>query len=126
MTEEFTRGDKFIWWFSLCYSIFFCLYSLVFTLVYLKVKFSERVWRNIQAFKIWSLIIMFGPMAIWLTIYGCRDFINFFTLLKETKRDELDDGTVFEHYNLADEAAVSNLDNNKQNLTGTVDNPEII
>ena len=111
ITEEFSRLDKFLWWFSFCHSLFFFFYVLVITLIYLTVGFSDRVWRYCHAVKLWWVVLLFVPIALFLTIGGFRDLFMFFKHLEEAKQNAVDDGTVVDHHNLADETVVSELDN---------------
>ena len=105
MTDEFTGTDKFLWWLSLIVPIIFCFYVIIVTLIYLKVNFSDHLWRKLQSFWLYWSLLCFPPTFIWLTIGGFSDLISFFRVLKKVKRNALDDGMVVDHHNLADEIA---------------------
>ena len=103
LTEEFTTLDKWLWAIGLGQAGFYFVYMLTFTIGSFIFDYDVKTWRRIQTFKLWHIAVVFAPIAIWLTIGGFRDLKSFFQHLAKAKRDELDDGTVENHHNIADE-----------------------
>ena len=82
---------------------FYFVYTVVFTVGSFIFDYDIKTWRNIQAIRLWQIVVLFAPVAIWLTIGGIRDMISFFQHLAKAQRNELDDGSVVNHHNVADE-----------------------
>lgn len=114
VTDDFTRFDKFLWGFTIGQSFFFFFYVIIVTVIYLTIGFPEKYWRYVQAVKIWWMVILFAPISIFLTIGGFRDMFSFFRDLNLVKQNILDDGTVVDGHNLADEVENPNIKNNEQ------------
>lgn len=105
LTHEFTTFDKWVWGISIFQAGFYLVYNLTFTIGSFIFDYDVKTWRYIQSIRLWQIVILFAPVAIWLTIGGIRDLISFFRHLSTAKINDLDDGTVVDHHNLADDNA---------------------
>jgi SSS family solute:Na+ symporter len=99
-TDEFTFGDKLIYWISIGNSGFFFLLFVLITIFALTVNLSSEVWakyhRYVLCFNIGTSFIV----AVWLSMGGIKDFIQFIRVLHNLKvvsKDIADDGSVTDH-----------------------------
>ncbi|MEM7624155.1 MAG: sodium:solute symporter [Planctomycetota bacterium] len=105
VTEEFTRGDKFI--FGLKYALFgwtfgvgFVVLTTLYLLGWMRSDDSWIVWWTLKTIVAGTL----GTVCVvWFLIGGFRDMRLMFRQLDTIKRDEVDDGTVTEHLGQPDD-----------------------
>lgn len=100
VTEEFTRGDKFI--FGLKYVFFFWQFGvgfLGFTLAYAIFGFmqTDDAWATWWTLFLWITGITGVVATVWFLIGGFKDLFAMFAQLKSMQRDADDDGSVAEH-----------------------------
>ena len=101
MTEEFTRGDK--WIFGLKFAlffVFFSVFSVVTSLHFLSLALLGESWFGDGFFRGWwafrtGFTVVLGVVAtIWFLIGGFRDLFALFRTLRTVARDATDDGSV--------------------------------
>ena len=93
-TDEFTTTDKWLWGIALGQALFFFVYTVIFTIGSLIFDYDVKTWRYIQSIRLWQIVVLFTPVAIWLTVGGFRDLFQFYAHLRTAKRDAQDDGSV--------------------------------
>ncbi len=93
-TDEFTKTDKWLWGIGLGQALFFFVYTVIFTVGSFIFDYDVKTWRYIQSIRLWQVVVLFAPVAIWLTIGGFRDLFQFYAHLRTAKRDARDDGSV--------------------------------
>ncbi len=94
ITPEFTRGDKFIFWFKTSWTLFFFVIFIIGTIGGLFGWISERVWGGYWCFQVGLTIVVGIATVIWFLIGGFRDMFKLFRDLKVERVDEGDDGWV--------------------------------
>lgn len=111
MSKEFTRGDRIIYIGTVAWSlmwvgvfIFGTIYNLIFDV---KTESWEKFW---YFYIVLSLIVGIF-VTTWFLIGGVFNLKDMFRMLREVKINDMDDGMVIDHHNLADEANVT--DGNK-------------
>ena len=98
ITEDFTRGDKLIYGFTVVKSMALFSLWIVMTVWALTVGVSLEGWATYHYWvnTVFFIVLTTGVM-IWLSIGGLRDVFALFRDLKVAKRDHTDDGTVRDH-----------------------------
>ena len=94
MTEEFTRFDRFIFYFKIVFSLFFFAIFLIGTPLALFLDFSDNVWMGYWTFYVILAIVLGIIATIWFLIGGFRDLFDMVRTLKNQVRDDSDDGWV--------------------------------
>ncbi|MFH1615111.1 MAG: sodium:solute symporter [Planctomycetota bacterium] len=102
-TKEFTFGDKLIYAISIGKTLLFFGIGITAALIAAFGGLSDPGWARVHYYMLWFTIITSFAIAVWLTIGGFRDLKRLFDSLKTVKRNDLDDGRVVDHHNLADE-----------------------
>ncbi|MEN8256063.1 MAG: sodium:solute symporter, partial [Verrucomicrobiota bacterium] len=93
-SSEFTRGDKVIAGFTVGYNLFWMVVFIMGTAIAVTMGISDEAWAKWWYFKVGIGIILGFVTVFWLLFGGIRDLREMFRLLKTSKRDEHDDGTV--------------------------------
>jgi len=103
--NEFTKGDKFIYFAVMFYSTFFITLFFVGVICckVFNIEFSEVLWGYQWAFKMAVGAVMAVIVAVWFIWGGALDLKYLFRKLKSVKRNDSDDGTVVGHHNVSDE-----------------------
>ncbi len=96
ITDEFTKWDKFIFYASIIWSMFWVSLFVIFTVYALlpDTKLDVDFWAAFWHFKIWIMFLVGIVVTIWLTVGGIKDSIEMFSILKQSGRDLEDDGVV--------------------------------
>ena len=98
ITEDFSRGDKFIYGFTIVKSLGFFTLWVIMTLVAVTVGISTDGWATYHYYvNAMFFIGLTFVVMIWLSIGGLRDVFRLYKDLREAKRDFSDDGTVRDH-----------------------------
>ena len=116
ITDEFSRGDKFVYAYAYFWSWFSFFLALTVTTIALIWDISNYTWSRIHMYSLLYLVIISFGIAVWLTAGGCRDFWQLIKDLKTAKRNSADDGRVVNHQNLdeiRDEAALETSNSKK-------------
>jgi len=100
MSKEFTFGDKCIFSGSYGYIVLFFGIFLVGTLYALNSDIADTSWMSFWRGYCWVMLLLSVVITLWLAIGGGRDLKSMLQLLRTTKRDTRDDGTVVGHRNL--------------------------
>jgi len=123
-SKEFSLGDKCIFAGSYLYIALFCLVFLFGTIYAIKYKPSDASWENFW----WGFVLfMLGLgtfVTVWLAIGGFRDLGMMYKLLRSTKRNIYDDGTVVGEQSLADLRSSENNDSDSAKTIGVVEENE--
>lgn len=108
--NEFTKGDKIIYFAILLYSLFFITVFFIGVICYklLNIKFSDLQWGYWWTFQISLMAVIVIIVAVWFIWGGTRDLLDLFRTLKLAKRNVNDDGTVIGHHNAVEEEALKN------------------
>ena len=101
-TSEFTRGDKFIYYGNLVWTLGWFAVFLILTLYSLFNDMSDDAW--LKYWSIWMVItLIVGTVTtVWFFIGGIYDIRKLFDLLDNLKRDDRDDGRVEGRHIVAD------------------------
>jgi len=100
MTEEFTKGDRFIFHFKIWFTLFFFGMFLIGTPLAIIFDFSDEIWIKYWAFKVLLSLVLGIGATVWFLIGGIHDLIDMIRTLKERARDDSDDGWVKEDEHL--------------------------
>ncbi len=112
-TEEFSRGDRYIYYGKLLWTIGWFAVFAVGTLVFLGSKLglwddlSEDTWVTFWAWRIGIVVVIGIATTVWFMIGGIIDTRNMFKRLKSIKRDHRDVGLVVNHHDLTEEPSTS-------------------
>ena len=102
-TEEFTRGDKFIYYFKLTWTIVWFAIFLFGTIYALTGNPSLDAWISFWWWKVMITVVIGIGTTIWFFIGGIVDIRKLYTQLRTMKRDHRDIGMVVDHHDLSEE-----------------------
>ncbi|MHB9071000.1 MAG: sodium:solute symporter family protein [Sedimentisphaerales bacterium] len=110
--NEFTRGDKIIYFAALLYSLFtFAVFATgVICYKLLNIEFSDIQWGHWWTFYISMMAVITIIVAVLFIWGGIRDMLDLFRTLKSAKRNVNDDGTVVGHHNVSDEKTTETIE----------------
>ena len=94
MTDEFTTGDKFIFFFKIGFTLFFFAMFLIGTPLALIFDFSDAIWIKYWGLKVTLSIVIGIAATVWFLIGGFHDLFDMIRTLKTRIRDDSDDGWV--------------------------------
>ncbi len=94
INRDFTQGDRFIYFFATCFTLFWFAAFVFGTLLEVIVGISDDSWIRWWGFKVAITIVMALITTVWFLIGGFRDLFEFVQRLKGIQRDAFDDGTV--------------------------------
>lgn len=94
LSEEFSRGDRFIFFFKIGFTLFFFGTFLVITPLAIIFKFTDDWWLQYWAFYVGLTVVVAVGTTIWFLIGGIRDLVDMVRTLQSRARDESDDGWV--------------------------------
>ncbi|MFA7230838.1 MAG: hypothetical protein WC071_06175, partial [Victivallaceae bacterium] len=99
MTEEFTAGDKIIFFCVYSWSIFWFLTFVTGITLSLFLKFNDLSW--ITFWRCYMIIIItLGTFTTgWLLTGGIIDMKKFFALMRSARHNEADDGRIVNGHN---------------------------
>jgi len=100
--REFTLSDKIIAIASILLTLFWVLIFIVGNIIHSKFGISKEVWGKWWAFYLIVNLAISVFVAVWLFIGGLSNFRELIRLLKEKRRDNLDDGYVVGHKRLSE------------------------
>ncbi len=96
ITDEFTRGDKIIYWLKIGWTMLLFSFFVVISIWNLIWLWPDRWWANWWLFKICLAGTIGVICVIWFTIGGIFDIFDLFRTLSSKVRDNTDDGMVEE------------------------------
>lgn len=96
LNEEFSRFDKFIWYFQLLFAMFWCLVMIFIGILWYNGLWKESWFPPFWVFYVWVMLALAILVAIWFLLGGFRDMFRMFNSLNRLRRDEFDDGMVYE------------------------------
>jgi len=102
---EFTKGDKFIYYLQLAWSLGWILLFVAVTSYNLTFEVSDSMWATFWTWKIVITLVVGIGTTIWFFIGGVYDIRDMIITLKTAKRNVLDDGMVIDHHNLDEQAS---------------------
>lgn len=94
ITDEFTRGDTFIYFFKIGWTLLFFGVFVVGTAVGLVWGVPEEAWIAWWGFTVALSVVLSVVFVVWFLIGGAIDFLDLVRALRSTARNERDDGTV--------------------------------
>lgn len=94
LSDEFTKGDRFIFFFKIAVTLFFFGTFLVITPLAIIFKFTDDWWLKYWAFYVSLTVVLGVGTTIWFLIGGFHDLIDMIRTLQARIRDESDDGWV--------------------------------
>jgi SSS family solute:Na+ symporter len=100
---EFTRGDKFIYYAKLVWSLVWFGIFVVISSYNLVFDVADGVWATFWAWRIGITLAIGIITTIWFFIGGVYDIRDLIITLKTVKRNVLDDGMVVDHHNLGEQ-----------------------
>jgi SSS family solute:Na+ symporter len=94
--QDYTRTDKFIALFALCWTLTWCSGFITILLWNLLIhRWSAMAWCRWSFVKeVWAALIVGGFATTWFTIGGVRDVLSLFRSLKAERLDYTDNGMV--------------------------------
>lgn len=97
MGKEFTHGDKIIYIASYVWTFCWLVVFIIGTIYNLTHEVKDAAWMRFwRIYILINLTVSIG-VVVWFIFGGLRDLKAMFQRLKIMKRDQQDDGTVFEH-----------------------------
>ena len=94
ITDEFTTGDKAIYFIKIAWIMFWVTCFVVGVFINLAHDVSDDAWAKWWLFRIEVTVIVGIATFIWFSIGGMKDVVTLFKLLKISKHDDADDGRV--------------------------------
>ena len=94
-----------------------CTVSAIFVIgnIYnLCFEVSDDSWGKFWFFYICVILVVAAATTIWFLWGGIYDMKNLYRRLRDLKRDDLDDGMVVGHHNVADEGTPAGIENDNQ------------
>jgi len=104
-SPEFTKGDKFIYYAKLTWSLGWFVVFVVFSSYNLAVDVPDSAWATFWTWKIGITLVIGIGTTIWFFIGGVYDLRDMMITLKTAKRNVLDDGMVIDHHNLGEQTS---------------------
>ncbi|MEM6457815.1 MAG: sodium:solute symporter [Planctomycetota bacterium] len=99
VTDDFTRGDK--WIFAAKYALFVLFFGGFIVLTVANRGFgvmtTDDAWANWWLFNVVLSGVIGTAATVWFLIGGLKDLRELFRVLRQLDRDTQDDGTVTEH-----------------------------
>ncbi|RKY08691.1 MAG: sodium:solute symporter [Planctomycetota bacterium] len=102
VTKEFTLIDKIIYYSTVIYGLAYTIVFVVGTLYALIFGISSGAWLGFWYYYTMGMFCFGAACAIWFAIGGTRDTFRLFRDIEKNKRNDLDDGMVVGHKDLAD------------------------
>jgi len=109
--KEFSRRDRFVFYLTIIWSLSLFSAFVIISMLNLHERWSDDWW-----FSFWMIYLGIGMvkaviMTVWFLVGGVINLREMMTILRETKRNPLDDGTVTEGLNSdeSDSAPKSNV-----------------
>jgi SSS family solute:Na+ symporter len=104
ITEEFTIGDKLIYWASIVWTLIWFLIFIWFTSQhFLLGGVSDVQWETLWHYKIYITLILGFVTTIWFLCGGLIDVVKLFKALNSVKLNDADDGSVVNGQNSGEE-----------------------
>lgn len=103
MGSEFTFWDKVIYLSTIGWNFLWLAIFIIGTVYNIIFDVSDDAWSTYWYWYIVVSIVLGTIITIWFMIGGFSNIKDMFARLKVMKRNELDDGMVIDHHNLADE-----------------------
>lgn len=100
-TTDFTRGDRFIYYFKLLWTAFWTVTFLVGTAIGLTIGFSKAAWGNFWFFVVVLSAVMGSITVVWFLWGGAKDLRLLLLALRNPDRDAGDDGQIHDHVAVA-------------------------
>ena len=94
ITDEFSTGDKLIYFMKIAWIIFWMLCFIVGVIINLAGDVSDDSWAKWWLFRVEVTVVVGIISFIWFSIGGIYDIITLFKLLKTSKHEDTDDGRV--------------------------------
>ena len=94
INDDFTKGDRFIYFFKIGFALFFFGAFIIGTIMGLTFGISDESWIKWWKFKVFVTIAIGIIATVWFVIGGFHDLIDLIRTLKNFNRDESDDGSV--------------------------------
>lgn len=103
-TEDFTKGDRFIYYIKLAWTAFWTIIFVVGTAVGLTVGISKEAWASYWYFVVIISAIVGSATIVWFLWGGFKDLKDLLRRLKQEKVDVQDDGQIHDTPSLATSA----------------------
>lgn len=100
--KEFSLSDKIVAITSVLLTLFWVLVFIVGNIIHSKFGISKEAWGKWWAFYFIINLAIAILVAVWLFIGGLSNFRDLIRLLKEKRKDNLDDGYVVGHKRLSE------------------------
>lgn len=100
--EEFTFGDKVLFFGSYAYIFVFFAVFLFGTFYMLTNDISDQAWGEFWWYFCVVILLMTAAVTVVVTIGGLKNLRELYEMLKNVRRDEDDDGTVVGNQSLSD------------------------
>ena len=100
--QEFTFGDKILFYGSYAYILVFFAVFLFGSFYMLAYDISDQAWGEFWWYFCVVILLMTAAVTIVVTIGGLKNLREMYDMLKNIKRDEADDGTVVGNQSLSD------------------------
>jgi len=116
ISDEFTKRDIFVYFLAFAYPLIYFVAFITMGLCSFLIPKFGGVFGEHQWLMFWKVNILYfslpltGCFTIWLLIGGSKDMRSFFKSLKMSKRNDVDDGYVAGHHNIADEEQIKDFD----------------
>lgn len=94
ISDEFTRGDKIIYFFKIGWVMFFVLVFVIGTLINWFHPISDAAWEKWWGFKVMLTLVVGLITVVWFLTGGFRDLFQMIRDLRSMTRNTEDDGTV--------------------------------
>ncbi len=94
ITDEFTRGDRWIFGLKIGWTTFWVVAFVIGTVAALTVGISDHAWTNWWLFTVIVGAVVGVITIVWFLIGGMKDLVALLRTLRKQERDETDNGVV--------------------------------
>jgi SSS family solute:Na+ symporter len=94
MSDECTRRDVVTYWFCLATTALLVVLFVLGTLYSLFVGATNEQWAKFWQYFMFLMMVLGVIVAVWISVGGLREMPEFFKRLRDSNRDDTDDGTV--------------------------------
>jgi SSS family solute:Na+ symporter len=104
-SAEFSKGDKFIYFAKMSWSLGWFIIFVIFSIYNLLIDVPDSTWAKFWSLRVAITFIIGIITTIWFFIGGIFDIRDMINTLKKAKRNVLDDGMVVNHHNSGERAS---------------------
>jgi solute:Na+ symporter, SSS family len=103
ITPEFTRGDRILYFATMCWMLGWIVVFLVQLVINLIQIQSDAWWLSYWKYRYYIYLGVGVITTFWIGVGGFRDMVAFIKTLARIARNDADDGRVVNHHNVGED-----------------------